>query len=576
LAWTHFEVTKPPDYERWGMVDLDWVDLGKAIDVKPNLVAYAHSYLHCARGGKVRFVVDHYHGLKVWVNGEPLYASAKEAAGYGSHYGISRQKLALVNHHSPEFEMTLNEGWNRLLLKVTSPNVKGWKNLKFAHRLIDPEPVPYEEKNLVWKTKLPERTNACPIVVGDRIFTPAEPDELLCLDKATGKVLWRRFHGFYGATPEAERTANPLFKEIEPLAKALAETMDYEEGLELRRKIRELLLKADKKKYGMKLEGHLSGHFGIVGFTTTPVSDGKHVWAFYGTGVVACYDLDGNRKWIRRLPCEGEISYSCTPALIAGKLVVVFAGMHALDAATGAEVWADPKAHTVASLIPGRIQGVDVVANKAGSIYRAADGKLLWANPHFHTGDTGWAPPTIVDDVFYLLWHGVGGLIVADFTGVEGEDWKPKVRVIGMGANNRRPNGEWLDRWTAGSPLILGDTAYAIDQYGVFYAADLTTSKAIYRHETGFDEMHNYNAIGVGASATLGGEHIYVLDNQGTCVVLEPGPAWKPVALNRIETILQRNWPVNPQEILANGPPVFDGERLYLRGEQYLYCIGEE
>jgi len=206
----------------------------------------------------------------------------------------------------------------------------------------------------------------------------------------------------------------------------------------------------------------------------------------------------------------------------------------ALDAATGAEVWAEPKANTVASLIPGRIKGVDVVANKAGSIYRAADGKLLWANPHFHTGDTGWAPPTIIDDVFYLLWHGAGGLIVADFTGVAaGEEWKPKVRVIEMGTENRRPSGEWLDRWTAGSPLILGETVYAIDQYGVFYAADLKANKAIYRHETGFDEMHNYNAIGVGASATLGGKHIYVVDNQGMCVVLEPGPAWKPVAVNR-------------------------------------------
>ena len=64
--------------------------------------------------------------------------------------------------------------------------------MKFAARLMDVEPVAYQEKNIVWMTELPERTNAVPIIVGDRIFTVAEPDELLCLDKATGKILWRQ------------------------------------------------------------------------------------------------------------------------------------------------------------------------------------------------------------------------------------------------------------------------------------------------------------------------------------------------------------------------------------------------
>jgi hypothetical protein len=48
------------------------------------------------------------------------------------------------------------------------------------------------------------------------------------------------------------------------------------------------------------------------------------------------------------------------------------------------------------------------------------------------------------------------------------------------------------------------------------------------------------------------------------------------VAENRIETALPRDWPMPPQEILANGPPVFEGKRMYLRGEKYLYCIGEK
>ncbi|HPD13958.1 MAG TPA: hypothetical protein PLE19_03370 [Planctomycetota bacterium] len=42
--------------------------------------------------------------------------------------------------------------------------------------------------------------------------------------------------------------------------------------------------------------------------------------------------------------------------------------------------------------------------------------------------------------------------------------------------------------------------------------------------------------------------------------------------------LYERNhgWPWAPQEIVANGPPVFDGSRLYIRGEKFLYCIGEK
>ena len=575
LAWKRLEVEKKPDYERWGTTELDWIDLTQAIPYKPNQIAYAHAYLHCRRGGRVRVVVDHAHGMKAWLNGKAVYVNAQRGMGLGSYVGISRQKKGLVNSRSPKFEMPLKKGWNRLLVKLGSYNRKGWRSLKFAPRFTDVEPV-YEEKNLIWATRLPERTNASPLVVGDRIFTPAEPDELLCLDKKTGKILWRRFHGLHEATPEAFRAANPLFREkIAPLAEQLHKTTDYEKSLALRREIRELLIRVDAKKYKMKWDGHLASHFGIVGFTTTPVSDGKHVWAFFGQGVVACYDLAGRRKWIRRLEAP-EIRYSCSPALAGGKVICIFGGMYGLDGQTGAVAWTQPGVTSIASLIPARIQGTDVVFTQKGSVYRASDGKQLWANPHIRKGDTGWAPPAVVDQVMYLPWTGIGGLIVADFSGVSGQAWKPKLRVLNVRANHRRPNGEWLDRWTAGSPVIYQGVYYGIDQYGVCYALDLKTGKTFYAKDPGLDEMHHYNAIGVGASATLGGRHLYVLDNQGTCVVYGLGPVFKPVAVNRVETAIQRDWPAPPQEILSNAAPVFDGRRMYLRGEQVLYCFGKK
>jgi hypothetical protein len=52
---------------------------------------------------------------------------------------------------------------------------------------MDPPDVPYESKNIVWMTELPARSTSTPIVVGSRIFVMAEPDELLCLDKQSGR-----------------------------------------------------------------------------------------------------------------------------------------------------------------------------------------------------------------------------------------------------------------------------------------------------------------------------------------------------------------------------------------------------
>jgi hypothetical protein len=45
-------------------------------------------------------------------------------------------------------------------------------------------------RNIVWKVEMPSWANTQPIVVGDRIFTTAEPNLLVCVDARTGKILW--------------------------------------------------------------------------------------------------------------------------------------------------------------------------------------------------------------------------------------------------------------------------------------------------------------------------------------------------------------------------------------------------
>jgi hypothetical protein len=80
--------------------------------------------------------------------------------------------------------------------------------------------------------------------------------------------------------------------------------------------------------------------------------------------------------------------------------------------------------------------------------------------------------------------------------------------------------------------------------------------------------------VGVAASVTLAGGHLFAMDNQGTVVIFEPGEAYRQVAVNRIRRQVYRPWPIRPQEEIGYSPPLFEGSRMYLRGERYLYCIG--
>ena len=114
---------------------------------------------------------------------------------------------------------------------------------------------------------------------------------------------------------------------------------------------------------------------GVWQGVASPVTDGVHVWGHFVTGEIVCYDLNGGRKWLRLLweyqrdpaasplsnrnnQCTG-IGYSNTTPLLhdgriyvqrqrwvegegtkpKGKQIVI---MYCQDAATGATVWKKP------------------------------------------------------------------------------------------------------------------------------------------------------------------------------------------------------------------------------------------
>lgn len=542
-------------------------------------VGYFCTCLYATKAGKIRAVVEHVVGMKIYVNGKQVYSDKAQRVAMASAYGLSRCRVASTWPIAPSFEFDVVKGWNRMTVKLVAPNGGGWNDLAFMMRLADAPGTPYQRKNIVWMTPLPDHGNATPIVVGNKVFIMVEPDELICVDKNNGKILWSALNNSYEATPPSERSANPAFKDkIDPLAAQLKAETNAVKRWELRRNLQEALVAADKAKYTMNLSGHLAAHFEIVGFSTTPVSDGKSVYAWMGAGVAAGYDLDGKRKWIRQLPAGEELHYSAAPAVGGGRVAVFHNHLYGLDAKTGAIAWEQPAANsTVASLLAASIAGTNVFITQKGDIVRASDGKMLWNNPSKIPNDTGWAAPVVSGDVIYLPWYGLAQVHVIDCAGCTGDEWKPKVTILeGVTAGAPRAKGDQGDEWTAGSPLIHNGTLYDTDIHSRVFAVDLKTGKQLWWHDVDLPGESNYVALRMAASPALIGKFIVVMDNQGNAVTFEPGVAYKELSRNRLATQIQRDWAMTTQELIGYSPPVADGTRMYLHGERYLYCIGEQ
>jgi len=569
LAWA--PMVEQREGENFGNVLMDWLPLGTLLKEKGQ-TAYAHVYLHAQTEGKGVLVFDHVGAVKVWVNGKEVYGNPKPSVSLGAmnniSWGLSVDLALPFGVAAQRITVDLAKGWNRVLFKATGA---------FHLRLVADPAAAYEEKNIAWMTALPDRSNASPIIVGDRIFVCSEPDELICLDKRDGKVLWRRSNSFYDATPEAERAKSPVFQEkVAPLAEKLRSAESLAEKLALRKQIRELLLSVDKAKYEMKVEGHKISHLPIVGWTTpTPVSDGRLVYVWFTHAVAACYDLEGNRKWIQRVDLllrdakarEGPYRYPCSPLLVGGKLIlgIVYEGMFALNAADGSLAWQQRETKgCLVSMSRGIVRDTEVIFTTQGDVVRAADGQLLWK----HTLNWNLDGPVFEEGVLYLAGYGFSSLVRQDFTKLHGDSFEPRVEI----AELRGVKGEG----TYASPLLHEGLIYSVNSHGVLHVIDVKAKALAYAQPLDLKPMFHYNSCGVASSPTLGGKHIFAMDNQGNTVVFEPGRQFKQVARNQIQTQVARDFPLNPQETIAYGCPVFEGNRLYIRGERHLYCIGEK
>jgi outer membrane protein assembly factor BamB len=295
-------------------------------------------------------------------------------------------------------------------------------------------------------------------------------------------------------------------------------------------------------------------------------TDGKHVWAFAGSGKLVCFTMDGTLVWDLDLQKYGKFSiqFGChwTPVLYKDKLYLQV--MHrnaqlllALNAETGSEIWKVTR--------PGYSKGESPDVYASAFIWEGHGGPLLISHGNdyctAHKLDSGaevWRVAGL-NPSSNGAWRFVSSpLVTQDLIVVPSCKNGPTVGLNPIGAKGSiEPENSaelWRLKFTPDvvSPLRVDDVVYLMGDEPLT-AVDAKTGKQIYREKLS-PQIHRAHM------ATADGK-IYVVGRQGTTDVVQSGKTFKLLASNTL-----------PDTIY--GSPAISNGRIYLHGWDFLWAIG--
>jgi RNA polymerase sigma factor (sigma-70 family) len=457
----------------------------------------------------------------------------------------------------------------------------------------------FEAKGIVWATPLPNagKGASSPIIVGDRIFLTTDPADITCIDKQTGRILWIRSNHAFEALSDEQRKAEPAYDEklmpLTPqLAKADAETLDElnaqaataltsayraPAAAQARKRDIEKQISTETLAIVKKPDWQYWGPgASIYGFAAmTPVSDGKHIYAFFANGVTCCYDLAGKRIWISTGKFNGaEHGNFASPVLCGNQLVIWANELRSYDTASGKPLWTVPcqPRNTYGSPFVFQAGGEYVVGSQNGTFARLSDGQPIWGGAAFDD-----AIPTPIVEGGMIYAHGgykaeVGFKAYKIPASMNGDKLQAAFTFKTDWATDLGEKEKNFNQSYTASPLCVDGLVYRLTESGGVIVNDASTGDTVYRKLLPMKARTEYWSWGgASASPALAGKYIYLMDNQGTTVVIQPGRTYKEVAVNAIEESTDAK---NQTQNLST--PVFEGSRMYYRSPCYLYCIGDK
>lgn len=388
-------------------------------------------------------------------------------------------------------------------------------------------------KNIKWKTSIAGLGHSSPVVWGNRVFLTTaiegsvvpgakavkhmdgdkeflHPDSIgadhkqsfkvICLNAATGKILWEQT-AFEGA-PYDNRHRKSSFA------------------------------------------------------SATPATDGKLVYAFFGTEGLYAYDMNGKLAWKADLGKLGTVGMGTgTSPILYENLVIMQCDEEngaasfivALDKKTGKEVWRTPRKVQVSWATPILVptaKRAELITSGSETViaYDPATGKELWR----HKGvESNAIPSPVANNETVFISAGFPAKIVM---------------AIRLGASgDLKDSVVWqYAKGTAyvPSPILYGDYLYLTTDRGILTCLDAKTGEV--KYEGG--------RIPIPASFTASPVafegKILLTSEDGDTFIVKAGPQHEILGTNSVG------------EPVYASPAVADG-KIFIRGEKNIYCIGK-
>ena len=369
-----------------------------------------------------------------------------------------------------------------------------------------------DEENVVWKAPLPGAGASSPIVLGDNLYLTS--------------------YSGYGRDVESKNEMKDLTLHLVCVS-----------------------AKDGKVVFDQKLEPSLpeSREVRDHGYAApTPATDGKDLFVFFGKSGVFKFGRDGKQVWKTSVGTKIH-EWGCgTSPVLYRNLVIVNASVEsdslvALDKATGREVWRaggmDDSWNTPHLVDAGNGKQELVVSVKNWILaFDPATGDKLWQC----RGIEDYVCPSIVSQkgIVYAM-GGRSSRAIAVRTGGKGDVTSSHLLWRANAGSN------------VSSPVIHDGHIYWVsDRNQVAYCLRLADGEVVYEKRVSLQPY---------ASALLADGKVYVVTRRGGTLVLAAKPEFEQLALNKFES----------DRSTFNASPIVAHDRLYLRSDRYLYCIGK-
>jgi outer membrane protein assembly factor BamB len=353
-------------------------------------------------------------------------------------------------------------------------------------------------ENVRWKAELPGRGLSCPVIAGGKVYLTACSGyretrlHVLCFEEVTGAKLWERQFTATGPTM-CHPTTNMA--------------------------------------------------------AATPATDGKNVYALFGTGDLVALDAEGNLLWYRSLNRDygglsNQLGLGASPVLTGSTLLLPMenAGRSyaaGIDVNTGQNKWKVERERDYNWVTPivlhvaGRVDAT-FATSKEITAYDPETGTVRWTH-------TGISPSTVASP-----GQADDGMVI-----VPGRE----LYALRPGAEGTTPAVVWkTGKVSTGyaSPVSYRGRVYNIGGVGVD-CVDGKTGQVVWKQRV---KGKQFWASPVAADGKL-----YLVDEAGVTTVVKLSDKPEILATNPIgETVL-----ATPS--VANGC-------LYLRSDQHVFCIG--